>query len=172
MKVSAGHAHANGLFTSRRPWTPFRSARSSRPPPRAAAETQNIISDAELALRSWIKSKGGAIHPNLRLVEHAPCGCRGIVATAPIEGNRPVVQIPLTCRLTPAVALDLLQPALSAAGMPSAGGLGEEMQLALALAYLRTKVRHAPKALRRMGRAKVAAARGVSMSSTRGALAV
>lgn len=50
-----------------------------------------------------------------------------------------MLEIPLTARLTSPVALELLQPALSAAGMPTAGGLAEEDQLALAVAYLKVQ---------------------------------
>ena len=146
MNPSLSHTHGSHRLASYRVGRAgqcphFRAGRTRWPPLRASTDTENVISDAELNLRSWIKSKGGAIHPHLRLVELAPCGCRGIIATAPIEANRPAVQIPLTCRLTPAVALELLQPALSAAGMPTAMGLGEEMQLALALAHFRAQVK-------------------------------
>ncbi len=54
----------------------------------AAAATQPTTNDSSRsstsndlqALRSWLASEGGYLHPSLVLVDVAPCGCRGVVA--------------------------------------------------------------------------------------------
>jgi hypothetical protein len=38
----------------------------------------------EQPLREWLAREGGFFHPALRLVNDAPSGCRGVVATVPI----------------------------------------------------------------------------------------
>ena len=61
-----------------------------RPPLRSscfarAAAGAPLRPAAEQPLREWLAAQGGFLHPDLRLVDSAPCGARGVLAAAPIS---------------------------------------------------------------------------------------
>lgn len=68
----------------------------------------------DLSLRSWITSHGGTVWSSLRLVEKAPCGCRGIITTAPVPldlaQTMPLILIPERLYMTTNDARQLLKP--------------------------------------------------------------
>lgn len=85
----------------------------------ADASVQFITSQAtsriDDSLRTWVSSNGGYIHTSLRLVDVASCGCRGIVATAPISfadaAEQPVIIVPESLYLSSDGARELLAAA-------------------------------------------------------------
>lgn len=73
------------------------------------------LGDCHLALLVAVEECGGRVHPSLR---PAPGG--GVLAAADIPTSSvPLVELPLSLRLTPEAAQELLLPSLTAAGLPT-----------------------------------------------------
>lgn len=110
-------------------------------PSAAVAEVQTSTSNLSLAssamhaLMRQVAAEGGWIHPAMAVVDDAPCGCRGIVATAFISAEElaegpPLVAVPERLCLSSATALRQLQTLLAAQqqgrpGAGSGGGIGQ-----------------------------------------------
>ncbi len=77
--------------------------------------TSQATSSIDDKLRAWVSSNGGNIHSSLRLVDVASCGCRGVVATAPISfaeaAEQPVLIVPERLYLSSDVAREILRAA-------------------------------------------------------------
>lgn len=94
------------------------------------------------SLKQWVRSHGGYIHEALSLVDDAPCGCRGIIATRDISMEEleagPLISIPQKLQLTDCRAQAVCEES-NMFGDESVTGrlasLSNTQQLAAALAY-------------------------------------
>eukprot|EP00241_Pyramimonas_parkeae_P012851 CAMPEP_0114228826 /NCGR_PEP_ID=MMETSP0058-20121206/2564_1 /TAXON_ID=36894 /ORGANISM="Pyramimonas parkeae, CCMP726" /LENGTH=301 /DNA_ID=CAMNT_0001339827 /DNA_START=310 /DNA_END=1216 /DNA_ORIENTATION=- len=68
----------------------------------------------EAQLRQWLTRRGGYVHPALRVVENAPCGARGVIATEDISfdevSSRALIVVPAATEITVEKALHTLEP--------------------------------------------------------------
>ncbi|GLC41194.1 hypothetical protein PLESTB_001528200 [Pleodorina starrii] len=85
----------------------------------ATAETRDAVvplplPDVDAALRAWIQLHGGSVWNGLRVTDNAPCGCRGVIATAPLPAEAartaPLIVVPERLYMTSDDARQLLQP--------------------------------------------------------------
>lgn len=90
-------------------------------------------------LREWVIQEGGFVHPSLVVVDHAPCGCRGVVAGEAIEDVDALIAVPGNLNMTAQAACTQLQPMLAAGGAKSIERLGGILQLSVLLAHERSK---------------------------------
>ncbi len=85
----------------------------------ARQQQQWVESQEARLLVDWVERAGGWLHPALRVVENAPCGCRGIVAVEaiPLEEveDQPLVVVPEQLYMTHDDALDVLGRAVAQA---------------------------------------------------------
>lgn len=109
--------------------------------PQHSSSTQQQ-QEAYRELCDVIVAQGGFIHPLLQLnIADGSSSSGGVVAAANIQQLKaPLVELPMSMRLTSEVAQELLLPALNAAGLPTMALLDEAQQLALAVAWLRNQV--------------------------------
>ncbi|GIL45864.1 hypothetical protein Vafri_3000 [Volvox africanus] len=78
------------------------------------ADVEIPLLAVDASLRSWIQIHGGAVGKTLRLVDNAPCGCRGIITTASLPSELvqavPLILVPESLYMTTDNARKLLQP--------------------------------------------------------------
>lgn len=108
----------------------------------AERATAPLLPD-DARLRSWVEAHGGHISSALRLVEDAPCGCRGIVAVQDISAEEqrelPPVIVPEALYLSSEAARSVLGAHVRQAGLPAIDALPGLHQTALLLAAERVK---------------------------------
>ncbi|GBF98672.1 hypothetical protein Rsub_11666 [Raphidocelis subcapitata] len=114
-----------------------------RPPPgrRRSSAPQAAHATTEAPLREWLISEGGAFHPSLVLVDAAPSGCRGVVASAALplselEAFGPLLVVPAHLHLENGLALAQLQRWMGRdAADAAAAALSSAVLVAMALAH-------------------------------------
>jgi len=90
---------------------------------------------------NWVENGGGYIDPRLSLVDDAPCGCRGVVATTSVASSdlqeAPLIVVPESLYLTTEDADALLQKSLKQRpSSPAAQSLLPKLPAATRLALL------------------------------------